>query len=126
MKRDMDLIRSILLKVEESKRPWCEGIMEVAGYELGAVTYHLRLLIQAGYITALELPDSNTEYGYLLQDAQMTWLGHEFLEQVRDPEIWRRTKDGAEKVGSWSFSFLGSLAKGLAKQKAADLGFPIA
>jgi hypothetical protein len=58
-------------------------------------------------------------------DLKLTWSGYEFLDKIRDPEIWRQTKAGASKVGVWSVAMLGELAVGFAKAKAAELGIPL-
>ena len=42
--------------------------------------------------------------------------GHEFLDTLRDPEIWRRTKQGAKKIGSASIDVLFTLGKAYAKE----------
>lgn len=72
MRRDMDLVRSILLKIEESELPYHDGILEIEGRSEGEITYHLNLLIQAGFVNALELGDVNTQFGYQFQDASLT------------------------------------------------------
>jgi Hypothetical protein (DUF2513) len=41
--------------------------------------------------------------------------GHDFLDSIRDPEIWRKTKEGAEAAKGFSFDLLKALAKGLIK-----------
>ncbi len=38
--------------------------------------------------------------------------GHQYLEAIRDPEIWRKTKEGASLAGSFSIDLLGKLANG--------------
>lgn len=124
MKRDYDLIREILLKIESSSTPWFEGVMQVDGYHDGVVSHHISLLMDAGFVKAIELPDAHTEYGFLLQDAELKWEGHEFLENVRDPVIWRKTKAGATRVGTWSLPLLNELALGIIKKQVADLGIP--
>lgn len=68
--------------------------------------------------------------GGLLESSQrsvyrISWAGHEFLDSVRDPEIWRKTKDGATKVGSWSLKLLGEMATGFVRAKAVELGLPL-
>ena len=113
------------MRIEESEQPWVEGFLQIEGYSDGEICHHINLLMQADYVHACELPDANTEYGYLLQDAELKWAGHEFLNEIRDPEIWRKTKAGAAKVGSWSLSIIGALAKGFAMQKAQELGLPV-
>lgn len=51
--------------------------------------------------------------------------GHEFLETVRSAEIWSKAKAGATRVGSWSLSVIGDLAKGYLREEAAKLGLPL-
>jgi hypothetical protein len=38
--------------------------------------------------------------GYVALPKRLTWNGHEFLDAVRDDEVWRRTKEGARKAGN--------------------------
>lgn len=46
---------------------------------------------------------------------QLTWQGHEFLETVRDPEVWARTKEGAQKAGNFGLQFVVEIAKAYGK-----------
>jgi hypothetical protein len=39
---------------------------------------------------------------------------------VRDPEVWRRTKEGARKAGSYGFDLLLQLGKYEAKRFASE------
>ena len=122
MKLDMDLMRQILLAVEADPCPVLPGVPEVIDYPSGHVIEHVRLAVDAGYLTA---QDAGTMSGPDFVALRLTWAGHEFLEKIRDPEIWRQTKAGAAKVGSLPFSLLGELAIGFLKKKAADLGLPM-
>lgn len=54
-----------------------------------------------------------------LSDAMIN-SGHEFLESVRDPEVWKKTKNGAKKIGSFGIDLLSALAKDLIKKKIRD------
>ena len=49
--------------------------------------------------------------------AGLTWRGHDFLDSVRDPEIWRKTKEGATKAGGFTLDLLMDLAKAIIKAK---------
>jgi len=40
----------------------------------------------------------------------MTYKGHQFLDSVRSPKVWRETKSVAEKVGVFSLNFLSQTA----------------
>jgi hypothetical protein len=60
------------------------------------------------------------EQGEEWQDLQLTWNGHEFLEAVRDPEVWRRTKEGAKAAGNAGLGFMWELAKAYGKHVAKE------
>jgi hypothetical protein len=129
MTRDMELVRALLPKLEamQIRRG---GIVSIApdddeiaipGYDVAQISYHLALIRDAGFI------DNG---GVRPMDGigfrSLTWAGHDFLDAVRDPEIWRRTKVGAKKVGSWSIELLFGLAKEYTKQIAKEkLGFDL-
>ncbi len=120
MKRDFEVIRSLLLQVEGAARksiennPWTEFFAE--NISRAEIIYHVRLLVDLGlfYPTSVNLQADSSE-GILtakfLPDA-LTNEGHEFLESIRDPDIWRKTKAGVRSVGSSGFSLIKALAKG--------------
>lgn len=119
MKRDMDLIRAILLKVEEDGEPELRHVPAIDGYDEATITSHVALLVDAGFISAIDASTLDSE-DYL--QIGLTWAGHEFLDNVRDPEIWRTTKAGAAKIGTFSIGILAELAKGAILAKAQSLG----
>lgn len=102
MQRDMDLIRALLLQIEEgsSKLP--------DTYPKEQILYHKRLLIEGGYAKG------DTMYGgNKLQAAAITELtvkGHDFLDVVRNDAIWQKTKNEVEKVGTTSISIVYDIA----------------
>ncbi|MEL6485794.1 MAG: DUF2513 domain-containing protein [Pseudomonadota bacterium] len=115
MKRDMDLIREMLLWMEEHE----DRIIYLNEFskfprEEELTLGHLRQLISGGFVEIL----SENAYG-------ITWEGHEFLEKIRDPEVWRKTKEGASKLNSWGVKLLGEIATGFIKAKAIELGLPL-
>lgn len=116
MKRDMDKVRSVMLALEANDGPFMMTMDTPALGDTGngqeAVEY-LLMLHSAGFL------ESSQRSVY-----RISWAGHEFLDSVRDPEIWRKTKEGASKVGSWSMKLLGDLAIGFARAKAQQLGLP--
>jgi Hypothetical protein (DUF2513) len=130
MKRDMDLVRQILLHLEaEQTDMTAAGTLKLEGFQREAVAHHLTLLESAGYINIIKRTKFSkvVDASYLQTVGyQLTWDGHEFIETIRDPEIWRKTKDGATAVGGWTVSLLAELGKGYLNAKAIELGLPIA
>ena len=80
----------------------------------------LDLLAEAGFIT-IEMQGG----GGVVMVGDITWAGHDFLDAVREPQVWAETKSRAEKVGGWTVGILTDIAKGYIKAKAAEHGFPL-
>ena len=51
---------------------------------------------------------------------RLTYAGHEFLDAVRDGEVWRRTKEGAAKAGGAGLKLMLQLGVAYGKQVAAE------
>lgn len=103
--------------------------MSFPEYSRETIAHHLKLTESAGFIKAITetmWSDAASREYERTKGWQLTWDGHEFLETIRDPEIWRKTKDGANKVGGWTVNLLAELGKGYLKAKAIELGLPIA
>lgn len=115
----MDVVRAILLAIEERGNPELSGVPNVHGYDAASITYHVRLLREAGLVSAL---DVSTLDGEEYIDIGLTWRGHEFLDNVRDPEIWRHTKSRAAKLGSFSLGILADVARAALIAKGQSLG----
>lgn len=114
MKLDQDLVREILLAVEGSREDplgWTE--LNLEGREPLDVSYHVMLLHEAGFIVGQDL---SSDDGLEWLPKRLTYQGHEFLDTVRDEEIWRRTKAGAEKVGGVGLGLLLEIGKAYGKQ----------
>ena len=100
MKRDWDLIRKILLKLEEKadntsflENDVFDGVSPII------VNYHYKLLEQAGLITLEDLSDLDGE-NYV----SLTWQGHEFFDKIRSDNVWNKIKNAA-KAKSLDLSF---------------------
>ena len=131
MRRDMDLIRDLLLRLESL--PMQPG--DIFRYDLGdaeitfegrtddEVGIHLTMLCRAGFIDSGT--DDRADLGAAWQFAGLSWAGQDFLESVREPEVWTETKSRAGKIGGWTVGILTDLAKGYLKAEAAKHGFPM-
>lgn len=115
MQRDIDLIREILLEVEKKDAPtgWID--IEIDDYSKEQVSYHVKLLAEAGY---LEAKDLTTKYEFDWKPVNLTWEGHDFLDAARDNTIWNKAKKNlGNKIVSTSFEVLKSLLVSLSKQE---------
>ncbi len=88
MKRDMQIIREIMLAVEANGPT--QGAMKLAlpGRNQELVSYQIKLLKQAGLLEATDLSSS---HGFEWAPRSLTWAGHEFLDAARNDAVWNKT-----------------------------------
>ncbi len=123
-KRDMDLVRELLLRLEAWQMemgdvfviPPDDAALAVAGHDPAEIEYHLSLLRAEGF---LDCPGSQPMLGITF--AGLTWKGHEFLDDIRDPGVWQKTKERTKGVASVGVGFLWEIAKA---EVRAKLGLP--
>lgn len=118
-----DLVREILLAIEADQGdPREPKRLDLPGYTGQEVSYHVRLLAEASFLEAVDFSSFD---GYEWQPQRLTYAGHEFLDTIRDPEIWQNAKEGARKVGAASVQLIWQIATAYAKAKAKHLGIDV-
>lgn len=85
MKRDLDLCREILQRLEAHPERWQVDKPEIDGRSQESVAYHLDLLCEAGLVSSVHRPGGRYRYG-------LTWAGHEFLDAARNNTRWNAAK----------------------------------
>ena len=103
MKRDMDLIRLILLELEEVEE------IDMSTYSDDEINYNKRLVVEADLAdgTIASSAGGLNPQVFLLR---LTWNGHDFLDAARDDTIWKRaTEIIGKSVGSTTFDVLKSV-----------------
>lgn len=118
MKRDMDVVRELLFRIEAihlsagtaTFLSVIEPPLTLPGENPDDIYHAMRLIVDAGFLdmTKTQGADSFGVRG-------LSWRGHDFLDTIRDEEIWRQTKEGAKKAGGFTVDLLADLAKGLIK-----------
>jgi Hypothetical protein (DUF2513) len=106
MKRDLDLIRSLLLTVEsdgEHAVPTGRTDEEVAD--------HAQQLIEEGLVEGVVVRNhQNVPTGFAI--ARLTSKGHDFIDATRNPNIWKKTKGYVTKnLPGWTLSILKEVAE---------------
>lgn len=122
MKRDMDLIRNILIGIEAY--PAANGVIHLDELGLGdyppeVVAYHVKLLDEAGLIVASDF-SADDELVWL--PSRLTWSGHEFLDAARHATVWEKAKHVIQQQGgALPLAVIQALLIQLAKQQ---IGLP--
>lgn len=120
MKRDMELVRQILLDATDNEHGYAKGNPVIDGYTEDQISHHIYLMKQAGLVEALEYADldSTSPKAHLMS---VTWKGHDFIEAARSNTIWAQAKEKAGQIGgSMTFDLMKDLLVSLAR-KSLDL-----
>ncbi|EKF36684.1 DUF2513 domain-containing protein [Bacillus xiamenensis] len=90
MKRDMNLIREILIKLEEHENPNVWLSIEIENEDPVKVSYHIKLLSEA---RMLEGKDLGIDQYFCWKARSLTYQGHELLDSMRDGTVFKRVKN---------------------------------
>lgn len=109
MKRDMELVRKILLALEmkTGQGPY----INVDGYNTETVGYHCAMMYEYGLIQNFKAQPADNNPYYIFFVSGLTWEGHDFLDKIRDDGTWQKTvKTIAEKGLDMSIKTIGTIA----------------
>jgi hypothetical protein len=116
MKRDMDLIRKLMLRLEELDGTGISNSNLLEGYGAEEVMYHNYLLANAGLAIGCDSSSGDSFLPQWYLNA-LTWDGHEFLDAARNETNWKKAKERFAGVGGFSLSILKDLLVALMKQQ---------
>jgi hypothetical protein len=119
----MDLVRELMLKLEAMD---CDhnsvyifepgdSALAVDGYTDDEISYHLSLITEARWIESRGSKITNS-----FMFSRLSLAGHDFVDSVRSPEVWTKTKKGAEAAGGFTVDLLKDLAKGFIKKQIEE------
>lgn len=124
MKRNMDLVRKILLEAESSPNGGCAGNPQIDGYSELEVLFHVHLLKQAGLVKAVEFP--SLEDGPAAEITSITWAGYDFIDTFRSETVWNAAKEKLMDVGvPLTIEYLVLCGKELAKEYLSKIGISL-
>lgn len=126
MKLNYDCIRDILLFIEKTQKVNSNGYIQPITedtlikalsniYSCEELIYNTQKLYEANFIDLLEL---KTLGGYSFQIKDITFAGHQYLNNIRNQNIWNQTKEKLKIVGgSASLSIISNLANKIISSK---------
>ncbi|MBN1461056.1 MAG: DUF2513 domain-containing protein [Armatimonadetes bacterium] len=108
MKRDMELVRAILLKAEAGDN---SGYLEIDGYDQSMVAAHAQIMAEAGLVVVPKILANDTTGPIAAKVSRLTWDGHEFLDSIRNEQVWMETKSTiGKKIGDASLEVVKTVA----------------
>lgn len=100
MKRDMDLVRFILLETEKAPDSFEIEELVCDAYDMKTIAYHVDMLNSYGLIDA----KLNKAWGGVVVSGTiyaLTWDGCDYLDAIREDKVWKKTKQVIkDSVGS--------------------------
>lgn len=90
MKRDMELVRKILLELESKPNDYELFKPTIEGYSDEEISYHIGKLYEGGFVDAVNHYGNDKNDWYA---KTMTWNGHEFLDLARNESIWNKARE---------------------------------
>ena len=121
MKRDLDLVRQLMLQIESL--PPIPPVQYRAGeVEDPVLLKHLEMLIASGLVAG-KISQSHGTRGDVISITGLTWEGHEWVEMVRSQALWNEIKSRLlERAGVMTYE----LTKLVARQiLSTRLGLPV-
>ena len=112
MKRDLDLIREIMIvledKMEYGKNFQSTHLIEVMQDKTLSVeklAYHLGLLVESDFLKAKEYKYLSGEpTDYLINT--ITSQGQDFIDTIREDTTWNKIKEKASSIGGFTLPLL--------------------
>lgn len=122
MKRDLDLARSILLRVESAEGPLSLDDFASEVYTVPQVAYHLGLMEDQGLIDATFVREWSGA-SVKATVSGLTWAGADYLDAVRDDRVWAKVQGAVKSAGAFTFGAVKEVAVAVAVASAkASLG----
>jgi hypothetical protein len=90
VKRDMELVRRILLAVQAKSSLEPELII-IDGLDDAVVGRHVEMLFDAGFLEGMEHSTLASQYRDIFVK-DLSWEGHEFIGAISKEELWQKLK----------------------------------
>ena len=114
MKRDMDLVRYILISAESAEDGLKLSDVEPYGCDAKTAAFHIEMMRAHGLI------DAKVTYAFggaplYGEVSGLTWEGYEYLDAVRSNRVWEKAKSAVSKsIGEASLSVMKELCSSIA------------
>jgi hypothetical protein len=121
MKMDYDVLRDVMLKIEEEYVDVALYNIEVKDYDMKTIAYHCKLLYEAGFVSDYAgnyYDDGLQEFGV----GPLTFKGNEYLNKIREKSTWEKTKKVVLEGGvPGTIEILGKVATSIIEKKLEKL-----
>ena len=115
MKRNLDLVRDLLLQIEKRTKPASIDLDPPEGSSPEEVEYHIEILKGSNLINFSH--QAKGVNGSIFTNLSLTWEGHEFLDSIRSNAVWRVVQERIKHLGGTALEIVKELAIQVAKSQ---------
>lgn len=111
MRLNQECVRDLLLVIEDIEIDHYIAIdnLQLGNYTKNELCYTADKLLEAGYINGrISAADGHRYYHFPVES--LTWVGHQFLDNIRDDGVWKDTKKIVSKLSSVSLNLLENIS----------------
>lgn len=114
MKRDLDLVRIILLNTENEKECLTTSNLLELEYEPKTIAFHVELMAARGLITS-KVTYAGSGSPVQIDIYGLTWEGYDYLDAIRSDKVWLKAKEAtASSIGDTSLAVMKDVCTALA------------
>ena len=115
VKLNVDCMRDILLTMENYGYGEVSNIETLhnalPNYTEEEISYACLKMNEAGFIDVLSADTTESLIPIIVQVTDITYDGHQFLENIRQQNVWNKTIETAKKLGSLSIPVLQEISQ---------------
>ena len=93
-------MRSMMLRIEElnsnQQKITCSSFKDLCA-DMSIISLHIELLADAGYIDISANISTRLGRDFLIR--RLTFSGYDYLDAVRNPSVWEKTKHKLSSIG---------------------------
>ena len=119
MELKKDCVRDVLLYLEKNLNYNEEVFANNIGlkkYSKEDIYYTCEKLSEAGFLN-VKIDKFIMSETPLIMIKSITYDGHQFLDNIRDPKVWRETKTKLKEIGGVSLNIISQVAAAVISQK---------
>lgn len=112
MQLNHDCVRDVLLYIESNANyqvKLSSNSMKIKDYATEEIVYTIERLSEADFLNVTPITSIGMHFpGYIVKS--ITYKGHEFLDNIKDNNVWADTKKQLSKFSSTSLGIISSVA----------------
>jgi hypothetical protein len=105
MRRNVDLMREMLLALENHPHGHAPSELKIEGFSEEEIGYHAYLIVDAGLADGVEMTNMGSAGPEWLLTV-LTSQGHDFLDAAREKRVWEQAKVMAGRAGGYTIQIL--------------------